>query len=51
MQAPAIHGNRIVFTYEGDLWSVGTEGGLAVLMERTSDQADGPFNPLVRTRQ
>src|SRR5512138_163212 len=30
MQAPAIHGNRVVFTYEGDLWSVGTEGGLAM---------------------
>ncbi len=26
---PAIHGNTIVFTAEGDIWSVGTEGGLA----------------------
>ncbi len=26
---PAIHGNTVVFTAEGDLWQVGVEGGLA----------------------
>ncbi|HEY2511637.1 MAG TPA: hypothetical protein VGI39_12300, partial [Polyangiaceae bacterium] len=26
---PAIHGDRIVFTAEGDLWEVGSEGGAA----------------------
>ncbi len=26
---PAIHGDTIVFTAEGDLWKVGTEGGVA----------------------
>jgi tricorn protease len=26
---PAIHGDTIVFTSEGDLWTVGTEGGVA----------------------
>jgi len=26
---PAIHGDKIVFTSEGDLWSVGVEGGVA----------------------
>ena len=26
---PAIHGNKIVFTAEGDLWIVGTQGGVA----------------------
>lgn len=29
MQHPAIHGDRIVFTYEGDLWLVGSQGGTA----------------------
>ncbi len=28
-RAPALHGNTIAFTAEGDLWLVGTEGGLA----------------------
>src|ERR1700692_3374662 len=26
---PAIHGDTVVFTSEGDLWSVGVEGGVA----------------------
>jgi len=26
---PTLHGDRVVFTAEGDLWSVGLEGGLA----------------------
>lgn len=26
---PAIHGNTVVFTAEGDLWSIGIEGGIA----------------------
>jgi tricorn protease len=29
MQYPAVSGERIVFSYEGDLWSVGIDGGLA----------------------
>jgi tricorn protease len=27
--APAIHGDMLVFTSEGDLWTVGTQGGIA----------------------
>lgn len=30
MTQPDIHGDTLVFTYEGDLWQVGTDGGLAV---------------------
>ncbi len=30
LRMPDIHGNRIVFSYAGDLWTVGTEGGTAV---------------------
>jgi tricorn protease len=26
---PTIHGDRIIFTYEGDLWTVGAQGGMA----------------------
>ena len=26
---PAIHGNTIIFTAEGDLWTVGVDGGVA----------------------
>src|SRR5690242_13524192 len=26
---PAIHGDTIIFTAEGDLWSVGAQGGVA----------------------
>jgi tricorn protease len=37
MNWPAIHGNTIVFTCEGDLWSVPVEGGLA----RRLTQAEG----------
>src|SRR5262245_30559120 len=29
MQSPDIRGNAIVFTYEGDLWSVPSSGGQA----------------------
>ena len=29
MQFPDIHGDRIVFTYEGDLWLVDAQGGPA----------------------
>jgi len=28
-RSPSIHGNTIVFTSEGDLWTAGTEGGIA----------------------
>src|SRR5690348_3261355 len=27
--APAIHGDTVVFTSEGDLWTVGAQGGIA----------------------
>jgi tricorn protease len=37
MNWPAIHGNTIVFTCEGDLWSVSADGGLA----RRLTQAEG----------
>ncbi len=30
MTDPDIHGNKIVFTYEGDLWIVNSDGGTAV---------------------
>ena len=29
LRFPAIHGNQIVFTYAGDLYSVSAEGGIA----------------------
>ena len=29
MRFPDVHGDAIVFTYEGDLWRVGINGGLA----------------------
>ena len=29
MQYPDIHGDRIVFSYENDLWTVGAQGGTA----------------------
>jgi tricorn protease len=46
MQAPAIHGNRVVFTYEGDLWSVGTEGGLAMrLTSHPGTETGARFSP------
>ena len=29
LRYPSIHGDKIVFTYEGDLWLVGAQGGTA----------------------
>lgn len=46
MQAPAIHENRIVFTYEGDLWSVSTEGGTAIrLTSHPGTETAARFSP------
>lgn len=30
LRFPAIHGEQLVFSYSGDLYTVGTEGGLRV---------------------
>ena len=30
MRYPTIHQDRIIFTYESDLWTVGVQGGTAV---------------------
>jgi len=37
-RSPAIHGDTLVFTAEGDLWKVGTEGGDAI---RLTSHAEG----------
>ena len=43
---PAIHGNTIVFTSEGDLWEVGTEGGVARrLTTHPSEETRPAFSP------
>lgn len=46
MQAPAIHGDRIAFTYEGDLWTVSTAGGLAMrLTSHPGNETGARFSP------
>ncbi len=44
--SPAIHGDTIVFTAEGDLWLVGTDGGLARrLTTNPGNESSAVFSP------
>ena len=46
MRYPAIHKNLIVFTYEGDLWSVPSSGGVASrLTSYPGDEFSARFSP------
>ncbi len=46
MNWPAIHGNTIVFTCEGDLWSVSADGGMAHrLTEAEGNEYFATFSP------
>ncbi len=46
MQFPDIHGETIVFTYEGDLWTVPAAGGLAQrLTTHPGDEYSARFSP------
>src|SRR6266568_5752769 len=43
---PAIHGDSIVFTAEGDLWRVGTKGGVAQrLTSHPGEESRAAFSP------
>ncbi|HVP89884.1 MAG TPA: S41 family peptidase [Terriglobales bacterium] len=43
---PTIHGDRIAFTYEGDLWTVGAGGGVAArLTSFPGNEAMAKFSP------
>ncbi len=43
---PAIHGDTVVFTSEGDLWSVGVEGGVARrLTSHPGEESHAAFSP------
>ena len=43
---PAIHGNTIIFTAEGDLWTVGAEGGAARrLTSNTGTESHAAISP------
>jgi tricorn protease len=45
-RAPALHGNTIAFTAEGDLWLVGIEGGPARrLTSNPGDESSAVFSP------
>jgi tricorn protease len=45
-RAPTLHGDRVVFTAEGDLWSVSTGGGLATrLTSHPAEETDAAFSP------
>jgi len=45
-RSPALHGDTIVFTAEGDLWLVGIEGGLARrLTSNPGDESSAIFSP------
>ncbi len=46
MTDPDIHGNKIVFTYEGDLWLVSSDGGTAMRMTTSpGDEYRARFSP------
>ncbi len=46
MQDPSIHQNKIVFTYEGDLWIVNSNGGVAQrLTSFPGDETNARFSP------
>src|SRR6056297_2040673 len=46
MRYPDIHGDMIVFTYGGDLWTVSSEGGLARhLTSHISGEGMAKFSP------
>ncbi len=46
MRTPDIHGSTIVFTYEGDLWSVPASGGTAVrLTSHPGVESHAKFSP------
>lgn len=43
---PALHGDTVVFTSEGDLWRVGVEGGMAVrLTTHPGEESMAAFSP------
>src|SRR5688500_17116791 len=43
---PAIYGNTVVFTAEGDLWQVGIEGGVARrLTSHPGEETRAAFSP------
>ena len=43
---PAIHGDTIVFTSEGDLWEVGVDGGVARrLTTHAGEETNAAFSP------
>ncbi|HEV2206402.1 MAG TPA: S41 family peptidase [Candidatus Acidoferrales bacterium] len=47
---PAIHGDTIVFTAEGDLWKVSTKGGVATrLTSDAGEETDAAISPDGRT--
>ncbi len=46
MRRPDIHGDRVVFSYQGDLWMVNREGGTAIRMTSHMGTEDFPkFSP------
>jgi tricorn protease len=46
MRYPAVHHDKIVFTYEGDLWSAPSSGGIAVrLTSFPGDEFSARFSP------
>jgi len=46
MEYPDIHGDRILFTFDGDLWTVGVDGGTAVrLTSHPGTEYAGSFSP------
>ena len=46
MQYPDIQGDKIVFSYEGDLWTVGKSGGLAMrLTSHPGEEYAAKFSP------
>jgi tricorn protease len=43
-RTPTVHGNTVIFSAEGDLWSVPLNGGLA---QRLTTHAEEEFNPAI----